>query len=115
MRLENKRAMPFKTIDLRNTDISNIFDLIPNFSNIRIIGEKNKESDLKIIKELKHKYPNVRFTIKLIGEEEKNEVSFTRKELYQFKINKDNIKELILNEIEEKDDLLIEELDNLIR
>ena len=115
--LENITAMVFKTIDLtKDKKIDKILKTIPNYSNIRLLV--NKEDSIKtLVKELQFKYPNHRFVIKDIDKKEEKELKLNKnrkKELFTFKINKDNIKSLIKEEIGELDKLVEEEIDMLI-
>ena len=116
--LENTTAKVFKTIDLTNNknQIDKILKTIPDFSNIRLLINKD-DSLKKSIDELRFKYPNKRFIIKDIDKQNEKEIKvnkINKKELFKFKINKDNIKDLIINEIGKTDKYIEEELEYLI-
>ena len=116
--LENSTAMIFKTINLtkEQKQIDKILKVIPDYSNIRLLIDKD-DSIKNLINELQFKYPNKRFIIKDKNKKDVKNITTTKnnkRELFKFKINKDNIKELILEELNEKDENVIEEIDYLI-
>jgi len=122
--LENKSAMTFKTIDLTKEDykkITKILERVKDFANIRLLVDKS-DSTVELIKELKFKYPNIHFVIKTVDKDEEvkltDEEEISKRELFTFKLTKDNIKELVLNELNEEEKnnkLLMEELDLLLK
>ena len=125
--LKNKEAMIFKTIRFKDEDIDvicnktrKILDKLPMHANVRIVSE-NEDILYKSIKILSKEYTGIRIKAERIKKED-NVVRLVKKEVINnsLVITKDNIKDLLLKEIDkykldkEEYRILEEELKDLI-
>lgn len=120
--LVNDKAMIFKTIDISNIDVDSVYNYIDNKINGIPIGSAirllvSKDSGLmKNKKELITKYNNYKVTIDNKDKDDLQEYKQSVKPLEfntldSFNINKDNIVELLMNEVIKNHNLTKDEIE----
>jgi len=118
--LDNPNPMVFKTIDLKETNLKTLDNILRKLnekdSHVRFLVDSNDKLN-EVIMEFQIKYPNIKFYIK--SNKDKNQtdkkIDLSTINLDKVKITQDDIREYIINKERDNErlNIILEELNNI--
>lgn len=106
---ENKSAMIYKTIDIRDMDteealkkVESIVSALPDYSHVRLLG-KSRDVIMEGLKTLKQRFSYIQFTVKIDKkdiEKEKKSIKLVAQTFKSIDLDKDNILRIVSERVQ---------------